>query len=192
VVRAGPLRMGPVQFDAANYIVLSDIHRYGYDLVVGADVLAGMPVTIDYKHHELDFGDKSAAAAGGTSVTLAFENFVPVVSVTLGSETTSALAVDTGDQSNINLGYDYYRQHPDLFQATKSQNVSGVGGESVEMIGEIGSVKIGTLTAQHQQIGTTKTLHGTADGHLGAGFLSKYRVVLDYAHQLMRLLPSTQ
>lgn len=188
VVRAGPLRLGNEQFDPADYFVLSDIHKYGYDLVVGADVLASVPVTIDYKKHELYLDGKTAIASGGTSVPLMFQNFVPVVAVRLGGE-QSALAVDTGDQSNINLGYEYYEQHPDLFQATKTRNVSGIGGESVELIGEIGSVSIGSITAEHQQIGTTKTLHGTADGHLGAGFLSKYRVVLDYAHQLMRLLP---
>ncbi|HET7814397.1 MAG TPA: hypothetical protein VFL13_08475 [Candidatus Baltobacteraceae bacterium] len=188
VVHAGPLRVGNQQFDPANYFVLSDIHKYGYDLVVGADVLASLPVTIDYKKHEMYLDPKTAIASGGTSVPLAFQNFVPVVNVRLGGE-QSALAVDTGDQSNINLGYDYYKQHPELFQATKTRSVSGVGGDSVELIGEIGSVSIGSITAEHQQIGTTETLHGTADGHLGAGFLSKYRVVLDYAHQLMRLLP---
>ena len=186
VVRAGPLTMGGVQFGDAEYIVLSDIHRFGYDLVVGADVLAAMPVTIDYKRHELYFDTN--AGTGGTAVSLEFQNFVPVVNVTLG-DSASALAVDTGDQSNINLGYDYYQQHTGLFQATKTRSVSGVGGESVELIGEIGSIRIGTLTAENQHIGTTRTLHGTADGHLGAGFLSKYRVVLDYAHEVMRLLP---
>jgi hypothetical protein len=69
--------------------------------------------------------------------------------------------------------------------------VSGVGGHSTELIGEIARVRIGTLTAENQQIGTTQTLKGTANGHLGAGFLSKYRVTLDYAHQLLRLLPKT-
>ncbi len=188
VVRAGPLQMGGVRFPDANYVVLSDIHRYGYDLVVGADVLAALPVTIDSKHHVVYFGANAAPADSGTAVPITFENFVPVVDVTLGPQ-PSALAVDTGDQSNINLAYDYYAQHEDLFTATSTKNVSGVGGESEEIIGEIGSVRIGSITAEHQQIGATKTLHGTADGHLGAGFLSNYRVELDYARAVMRLLP---
>lgn len=188
VVRTGPLQMGNVNFGDANYVVLSDIHRYGYDLVIGADVLASIPVTIDYSRHALFFGNQLPMNEG-TTVPLEFVNFVPVVNVTLGDHPT-ALAIDTGDQSNINLAYDYYEHHPDIFQATKSANVTGVGGTSVEMIGEISSVRIGTLSAGNQQIGTTKTLKGTADGHLGAGFLSQYRVVLDYAHERMRLLPA--
>jgi hypothetical protein len=189
VVHAGPLQMGDAQLAPANYVVLSDIHQFGYDIVIGADVLASMPVTIDNLHHRLYFGGQTQADQNGTTIPIAFENFVPVVHVTLGHQ-RSELAIDTGDQSNINLGYDYYQQHAGLFQVTQTLNVSGVGGGSVEMMGEIGMVRIGALTAEHQQIGTTKTLKGTADGHLGAGFLSKYRVVLDYGHALMRLAPA--
>lgn len=190
VVRAGPLQLGNVRFGNANYVVLSDVHRYGYDLVIGADVLASMPITIDYSRHALYFGGDTQADVQGTTIPLAFQNFVPVVNVTLG-ELPTELAVDTGDQSNINLAYQYYQQHTSLFAATKSERVSGVGGSSEELIGEIASVRIGTLTAENQQIGTTRTLKGTANGHLGAGFLSKYRITLDYAHELLRLLPKT-
>ena len=48
VVRTGPLQIGNVRFGDAEYVVLSDIHRYGYDLVLGADVFAAAPLTIDY------------------------------------------------------------------------------------------------------------------------------------------------
>ncbi|HEY9180790.1 MAG TPA: retropepsin-like aspartic protease [Candidatus Baltobacteraceae bacterium] len=187
VVRTGPLQLGNVTFGDADYVVLSDIHQYGYDLVVGADVLASMPVTIDTAKHAIFFGAQTAVA-DSTEVPLAFQNFVPVVSVTLGALPTD-LAVDTGDQSNINLAFRYYQEHPNLFHPTKSVVVSGVGTRSEELIGEISSVRIGGLTAENQEIGTTKALKGTANGHLGAGFLSKYRITLDYAHQLLKLLP---
>jgi hypothetical protein len=190
VVRTGPLQMGNVRFGDANYVVLSDIHRFGYDLVLGADVIANMPVTIDYTRHALYFGSQALADAQGTTVPLNFENFVPVIDVRL-NDVPAALAVDTGDQSNINLAYDYYKQHASLFHATRSLPVSGIGGHSDELIGEIPDVQIGTLTAENQQIGTTPLLKGTANGHLGAGFLSKYRITLDYAHKLLRLLPKS-
>lgn len=190
VVRAGPLQMGNVHFTDANYVVLSDIHRYGYDLVLGADVLASMPITIDYTRHALFFDENALADGDGTTVPLQFQNFVPVINVRL-DDTPAALAVDTGDQSNINLAYGYYQQHNTLFTATKTENVSGVGGSSEELIGQIPKVTIGTLTAENQQIGTTRILKGTANGHLGAGFLSKYRITLDYAHEVLRLLPKS-
>ena len=56
-------------------------------------------------------------------------------------------------------------------------------------MGTIPSLQIGTLMTGPQTIGTTRTLKGTANGHLGAGFLSGFVVVLDYAHERMVLLP---
>ena len=187
VVHAGPLDIGGIRLDSANYVVLTDIHHLGYDIVVGADVLAAVPVTLEAARHVISF-ERAAKTDSGVSVPIAFQNFIPVVDVTLGMQ-PSVLAVDTGDQSNINLAYEYYAEHSGLFTVTHSRSVTGVGGQSEELLGEIDSVRIGSITAQNQQIGATRTLRGTADGHLGAAFLSKFRVVLDYARQVMRLQP---
>lgn len=187
VVRAGPLQIGSVRFGDAEYVVLADIHRYGYDLILGADVLAAAPVTIDYPRHTIVFGS-AASSPDSPSVDLSFENFVPVINVLLAGQ-PARLAVDTGDQSYVNLSDEFYGQHSSLFTPTHTENVSGVGGSSVEMIGEIPSVTVGTITTGPEPIGTTRTLRGTANGHLGAGFLSNYIVLLDYLHQRMELRP---
>jgi hypothetical protein len=191
VVEAGPLQVGNVRFGKAKYIVLGDIERYGYDLILGADVLANMPVTFDYAKHALYFGAQDSAGATGATVPLRFENFVPVVDVTLGSLAT-ALAVDTGDQSTVNLSYDYYRQHASLFTPTLRRNVGGVGKQCEELEGRIALLRIGSLFSENQSIGTTECLNATADGHLGSAFLDQYRVTLDYPHQLFTLLPASQ
>lgn len=187
VVRAGPLRIGNVDFGNADYAVLGDTERYGYDLVLGADVLGAMSVTIDYQHHVLTFGDDDPVDDSNT-LPLHFENFVPVVNAALDGK-VAQLAVDTGDESNINLAYAYYLKHPDLFAITSTAQVGGVGGSSVEELGELSQIRLGGITAQDQPIGATRTLQGTADGHLGAAFLSKFRVVLDYPHEQLYLSP---
>ena len=188
VVHAGPLFLGNVKFGDANYIVLTDIHRYGYDLVVGSDVFATMPVTIDYSRHGVFFGEDAPAGPDSITVPLRFQNFLPTVGVTLNN-VPATLAVDTGDQSSINLAYSFYQLHSDLFSVTSTANVSGVGGSSVEMLGQLPRFRIGSLTAQNLQIGATRILKGTADGHLGAGFLFKYRIVLDYPHEQLSIIP---
>ncbi len=188
VVRSGPLQIGNVRFGDAEYVVLSDIHRYGYDLVLGADVLATAPLAIDYGRHTIAFGIDDSSASPGQTIDLAFENFVPVVNVSLAGQ-AARLAVDTGDQSNVNLGDDFYARHPTLFTPTHTQSVGGIGGDSVELMGTIPSLQIGALTTGTQTIGTTRTLKGTANGHLGAGFLSNFLVLLDYARERMQLLP---
>ncbi len=188
VVRAGPLRVGNATYPDAYYAVLSDLRRYGYDAVIGADILAATGVEIDWSAHTIRFA--TPVGRSPIDVPISFENFVPVVNVELGS-VDAMLAVDTGDESNINLTYEFYAKHPGLFNATQRRSVSGIGGSSVELIGEIPQVTIGDYRTGPERIGTTQTLHGTAFGHLGAAFLQQFVVQLNYAAGWLRLIPRT-
>lgn len=187
VVRAGPLHVGNATYADAYYAVLNDLRRYGYDVVLGADLLATTTLEIDSSAHVVRLG---ASPRGSIALPITFENFIPVVSIGLGALQTS-LAVDTGDESNINLSYDFYAKHSSLFDVTQRRFVGGIGGSSVEMIGEIPQVRIGDYRSGPQRIGTTQTLHGTAFGHLGAAFLSQFIVQLDYPGATLRLTPRT-
>lgn len=186
VVRADDLSLGNATFPAANYVVLPDIRKFGYDVVLGADLFGNTTVSLDPAHNQVTLG--ATRPAHGTRVALVFQNFVPVLTVRLGRLGTQ-LALDTGDESNINLAYDFYQEHRDLFSATEQRSVAGVGGASVEIIGTIPEVRVGDLLADHQRIGATPALHGTAFGHLGAGFLSHYNVFIDYAKSSVLFSP---
>ncbi|HEY1868540.1 MAG TPA: retropepsin-like aspartic protease [Candidatus Cybelea sp.] len=186
VVRAGPLRIGNATYPGAYYAVLTDLRRYGYDVVLGADVLAATSVEFDAAAHAIRFGVPIAKSR--ITVPVSFENFIPVIDVGLGPVQTS-LAVDTGDESNINLTYDFYGKHPGLFSVTQRRSVSGIGGSSVELIGEIPQVRIGDYRTGPQRIGTTQSLAATAFGHVGAAFLQQFVVQLDYASAQLHLTP---
>jgi hypothetical protein len=185
VVRAGPLRVGNATYPDAYYVVLNDLRRYGYDVVLGCDIFGATGVVFDSASHLVRFGSLDQQSI---SVPLSFDHFIPIVRVGLGTLATD-LAVDTGDESNINLSYDYYAKHPGLFTVTTRRFVSGIGGSSVELIGQIGDVTIGGYRTGPQRIGTTWTLKGTASGHLGAAFWQQFIVELDYADGLMHLIP---
>jgi hypothetical protein len=186
VVRAGPLRLGDATYSNAYYVVLSDLKRYGYDVVLGADIFGTTEVVMDLASHLVTLGTPLAAHA--IDVPISFQHSVPVVRVGLGNLDTE-LAVDTGDESNVNLAYDFYAKHPGLFTVTSRRFVSGIGGSSVELLGEIGAVTIGGYRAESQRIGTTWTLHGTASGHLGAAFWQQFVVGFDYANGELHLIP---
>lgn len=178
VVRAADLEVGNATYGAANYVVLRDIGKFGYDVVLGADVLASTTIALDPVAHTISFG--APVPQDATAVRLLFQNFVPVLTVRLGNLGTQ-LALDTGDESNINLAYDFYAEHRELFSVTEQRPVTGVGGTSVELIGTIPEVRVGDLAMTQQRIGTTPSLHGTAFGHLGAAFMEHFNVVIDYA-----------
>jgi hypothetical protein len=186
VVRAGPLRIGSAIYPEAYYVVLNDLRRYGYDVVLGSDVFGATGVVVDLGSHVVRFG--ASLDPQSIAVPLSFEHFIPIVRVGLGS-VDADLAVDTGDESNVNLAYDFYAKHPGLFTVTSHRPVSGIGGSSVEMIGEIPQVTIGGYRAGPQRIGTTWTLHGTASGHLGAAFWQQFIIGFDYAGGQLHLIP---
>ncbi|MBV8529695.1 MAG: aspartyl protease family protein, partial [Candidatus Eremiobacteraeota bacterium] len=98
VVRAGPLHVGNAVYPDAYYAVLNDLRRYGYDVVLGADILGATDVEIDGAAHVVRLAVPLARSP--ITLTMSFENSVPIVTVGLGP-TQAALAVDTGDESNI-------------------------------------------------------------------------------------------
>jgi hypothetical protein len=189
VVHGGELHVGAMTLPAANYVVLHDIDRFGYQVVLGADVLAATTVELDNAAHRIVFG--APTPQSGFSVPIAFDDFVPVLDVRLGT-LPAALALDTGDESSINLAYDFYQAHPELFRATNERDVGGVGGSSVELLGTIPLIQIGGYSIERSTIGATQNLTGTALGHLGAGLLSRFNVTIDYAAGELHFVPLVQ
>jgi hypothetical protein len=187
VVRAGPLTFGNLTYPPANYVVLRDLRRYGYDAVLGADVFASTTIDLDVAQHTVTFG--APPLRGSVALPLRFDSFVPVATVRLG-DLPVQLAVDTGDESSINLAYGFYAQHPELFSVTRRRAVAGIGGTSIEMIGRIEHVTIANFQMDSQPIGATQTLSGTASGHLGAAFWAQFAVQFDYAAGELRLVPA--
>jgi hypothetical protein len=186
IVKAPALRLGGATYPPAYYAILHDMHAYGYDLVVGADVFTHARVTFDFAARTVALSDAAPSAAEGLS--LEFENFVPVARIGLGDRDTR-LAIDTGDESTLNLSYDYYERFPNLFHPTSSASVSGIGGASTEVLGQIDAVRVGRYVVAHQAIGATKGMHPTADGHAGSGLLSHFIATFDYEAARLELTP---
>jgi len=188
VAKAPPLSVGSgIVYPSALYVILHDLHRFGFDLVLGTDAFTATRLTIDYPKREVTFAPATGDALEH-SLPLSFLNFVPVVRVGLGVD-TARLMLDTGDESSINLAYTYYEAHPAIFKPTSTTAVSGIGGNSEEIIGEIPSVRLADFIIARQRIGATKKFVPTAEGHIGSGFLSHFRVVFDYAHARIGLSP---
>lgn len=184
----GPARGGKRTRAACELTVLTDIDRYGYDVIVGTDILAATRVLVDPATHLVRFG--VAASHDATILPLSFSDFVPLVDVHLG-DIVARLLLDTGDESGIDLSSDFYTTHPDAFVPTQERSVAGVGGESSELLGRAPYVELGGLALRDQPIGTTRSPIGAANGRLGVGFLRQFSIVLDYANRRVELLKST-
>lgn len=187
LVDGGTLHVGNATYPPAKYVVLHDLQEYGYDVVLGADVLANARVLIDYGRGTVTF-EPSAPSAHDATIPMHFENFVPVASVRLGAFDIP-LAIDTGDEASINLSYEYYLAHPGLFSPRETRQIGGIGGTGEQIVGEVPSVRIATFEVTHAPIAATQSRPPSAEGHLGSGFLAHFAVVLDYARARFGLTP---
>lgn len=185
VVGGPALTVGPATYGPALYIVLPDLRRSEYDVVLGADVFAHARIALHYGTRAVTFAAESQTPSA-PALPLQFENFIPVLSVRLDDDDVT-LAVDTGDESTINLDYDYYEEHPALFKPTGSIPVAGIGGVGAQLTGEIASARIGDFELGPVPIGATKGATATAHGHIGAGFLRNFDVTFDYARAGLEL-----
>lgn len=185
IVRAPALAVGQATYPAANYVVLHDLHQYGYDVVLGTDAFARTRITIDYGKRTVAFATESVGAPTG-GIAFGFENFIPILPVRIGDQTVM-LALDTGDESTLNLAYDYYEAHPTLFKSNGSVGVRGIGGTSDEVVGELSDVRLGTFDILRPRIGATKRLPATARGHIGSGLLRHFEVTFDYGRGRLEL-----
>jgi hypothetical protein len=187
LVKGPELHVGDAIYPPAYYAVLHDMHAYGYDLVLGADVFAHALVTIDYAARKLTLEPEAKAAQTG-GLAIAFEDFLPVAKVKLGSLEVR-LAIDTGDESSFNIAQDLYARHPEIFAAQSSARVAGIGGTGEELQGTIPRAEFGGYTLLNQQIGATNRVLPAAQGHLGSGALAHFSVTFDYAHRRVGLVP---
>jgi hypothetical protein len=190
LVKAPPLSIGSVTYPSARYVVLHDVHRLGYDVILGADFFAHAQVTLDFPRRTLRLAPEELLSSHDAgAIPIRFVNNVPVVDVQLAG-VDARLAIDTGDESAINLSEGYAKLHPTLFKPTGATQVGGIGGHSEEVTGEIASVRIGSLALERERIGITKGLAATGQGHLGTAFLARFALAIDYARERITLEPT--
>jgi hypothetical protein len=189
LVKAPPLTIGSVTYPFARYVVLHDVHRLGYDVILGADFFAHAQVTLDFPRRTVHLAPEDLSSHLSEAIPIRFVNNVPVVDVQLAG-IDARLAIDTGDESSINLSEGYAKLHPTLFKPTGATQVGGVGGHSEEVTGEIASVRIGSLATERERIGITKGLAATGQGHLGTRFLARFALAIDYARERVTLEPT--
>lgn len=187
IVRAPSLLVGPATYPAADYVVLHDLHAYGYDVVLGADAFAHARIAIDYAKRAVSL----VASAPRTGVAnLTFENFVPVAPIAI-SGTTLQLAVDTGNEGAIDIRSDVYAQHPTLFKPSGKIGVSGIGGSSNIVVGDVPTAQFMNFDIKNVRIGASEKSIATAMGHVGSALLSHFTATFDYANERLELEPRT-
>ena len=182
LVHVGPLVLPGARIRSARFIVLPDFRAA--DIIVGGDALASLRARIDYVTRTIAFAPATTAVV--KTLPIAFRNLRPYVDVELAGE-RAALELDTGDDSAIDLGYAYFRTRPNLFAIETRGMTRGIGATSDRFGGTLHEVEVGPFHFPSVKAIVTRTLRER--GHLGARFLERFTVTLDYAHERVELTP---
>ena len=184
IVASGPLVVGPAHLTGTRFAVAPVNRDLGFDVIVGADLLARMRVVFERPQRRVRI---SASAHGGDSagIALLFHDGVPTVTARLGDSETSAL-LDTGDAATISLGYETYR-HGTPWPVVARGGAQGIGGGEDTLEISVPSAAVGTLALGPTRAIVRRTQLGV---HVGVGLWSRCSLELDEAAERMHCAPS--
>ncbi|MDD1451277.1 hypothetical protein NHF48_010310 [Sphingomonas sp. H160509] len=155
------------------------------DLLVGADMLAGHALDIDYaaKRFRLLHSGRLPFKGESAPLRVSTERSVYESALTLGDRRLAPIVVDTGDGSSITVTAAGWQAANLKALRTTSAIAFGLAGPAVSGLAIVPEIRVGEMIAREAEVriepadGFSQAI-GTA-GRIGSGFLQNYRVLLD-------------
>ncbi len=155
------------------------------DLLVGADMLAGYALDIDYaaKRFRLLRSGRLPFKGESAPLRVSAERSIYESAITLGDRRLAPIVVDTGDGSSITVTSAGWQAANLKTLRTTSAIAFGLAGPAISGLAIVPDLRVGAMTARFVEVriepadGFSQAI-GTA-GRLGSGFLQNYRVLLD-------------
>jgi hypothetical protein len=154
------------------------------DLLVGADLLAGHALDIDYAAHRFRLLPSGRLPFKGATapLRLSTERSVYESVATLGRRRLTPMIVDTGDGSSVTVTAAGWKAAALTVPSTTAISF-GLAGPAVSGLAIAPELRVGELTARSTEVriepaGGFSQAIGAA-GRIGSGFLQNYRVLLD-------------
>ena len=165
----------------------------GVAMLVGADLVAGYALEIDYPGRRFRLLQSGRIPFQGATVPLRFGTDLRfyLSEMELSGRRVRPMVIDTGDGSTITVARDaWMRQGTPRMTSTMSR---GLAGPAVTDLTVIPELKLGALVARNIPLNVERAdgysrRIGTA-GRIGSGFLRQYRVLLDPKAGHMLLSP---
>ena len=187
------------QLGFAAQIYDPSIEGIRVDGMVGFELFRRFAVRIDYGHGTLTFIDPARfnPADAGTAIPFVFYDHLPMVEGLVG-DLPARFDIDTGSRSEVDLTGPFVSAH-DL-RKKFSKGIStvtgwGVGGPARSYVVRLPSLTLGSVAVSSPVAGLSEAKGGSLsdpsyDGNIGSGFLKRFAVTFDYAHQTMYLKPA--
>ncbi|KQN29136.1 hypothetical protein [Sphingomonas sp. Leaf38] len=154
------------------------------DLLVGADMMAGYALDIDYAAHRFRLLRSGRLPFKGETASLrvSAERSVYESAITLGDRRLAPVVVDTGDGSSITVTAPGWAAASLAVPSTTAISF-GLAGPAISGLAIVPDIHVGNMVARWSEVriepagGFSQSI-GVA-GRIGSGFLQNYRVLLD-------------
>jgi hypothetical protein len=175
-----------------------EIEGLPVDGMLGFEVFARFAVRLDYGAQTMTLWrfDRFDPKGAGTAVPFVFYDHLPNVRGRI-DDIPARLDIDTGSRVEIDVTSPTVARLN--LRARYTPGIStitgwGVGGASRSYVVRIPSLSLGPVTAKSVVAGLSEAKGGSIadpnyEGNVGSGFLKRFVVTFDYAHQVMYLKP---
>lgn len=194
-LRVGALTRTGAQLAVIDLPKLVDQASSPTDILIGADLLAGHALDIDFAGRRFRIIPSGQTPFAGATLPLRIQprSGVFLTDVALGSRTVGPLLVDTGDGTAVTVTRDQWRLARVPVPGVTSTIAFGVGGEvraglAVTDRVRLGSAAPGPVEIRIEDAAGFARLTDTV-GRIGTGLLVRYRVLLDPRAGRMILAP---
>ncbi|HEY4125182.1 MAG TPA: aspartyl protease family protein [Rhizomicrobium sp.] len=168
------------------------------DAMVGFELVRRMVTRIDYGAHTLTFTDpaKFTPADAGKAVPFKFYDHLPQVEGDAGG-IPGIFDIDTGSRSEVDItspSVEKYKLREKYARGVTAVTGWGVGGPVESYVVRLPFLTLGGLKQDSVVAGLDAPNSGSMSdpnflGNVGSGFLKRFVVTFDYAHQTMYLKP---
>lgn len=176
------------------------IEGIAVDGMVGFELFRRFAVRIDYGHNTLTITNPTRfdPTGAGLVIPFVFYDHLPMVSGLVG-DLPARFDIDTGSRSEVDLTGPFVKANE--LRARFPKGVSavtgwGMGGPSRSYVVRLSSLTLGSAPpVQGPVAGLSEDRGGSIsdpnyEGNIGSGFLKRFVVTFDYAHQKMYLKPA--
>jgi predicted aspartyl protease len=175
--------------------------RFGREIpvILGKELFHALVVDIDYPHSRIAFRDPATFGYRGSGHEVALhpaEDGHKRVEIRVGDLPPTLVSLDTGSGRSLTLFRGYAQEHGLLETSAPVSEKwgGGVGGASVVTVTTLPSVTLGGYALRGVPtdlfVGEGGAFDTTREaGNLGAGILSRFRVITDYPRDQMWLEP---
>jgi Aspartyl protease/PDZ domain len=170
------------------------------DGMVGFELFRRFAVQIDYGRQVMTITDPTRfdPAGAGTAVPFVFYDHLPMVRGML-ADLPARFDIDTGSRSEVDIASPFVAAHQlhDRFSKGVSAVTGwGVGGPARSYVVRLPSLTLGSVRVDAPVAGLSEDHGGSFsdpnfEANIGSGFLKRFVVTFDYAHQTMYLRPIT-